>query len=137
MILVEPGEPAEQRGVPAHALEVEAGLGVLVLGRVSEVLGGDKKKPRYTAVLSLTSDHVADAQELVERVLDRLAKRWRLDEVVTHTGKPSEIYYLVRLKKGVNRDEIVTAVRDEAGDRIDSIDLESRDAVEENAGLTA
>jgi hypothetical protein len=106
-------------------------------GRVSEVLGGDKKKPRYTAVLSLTSDHVADAQELVERVLDRLAKRWRLDEVVTHTGKPSEIYYLVRLKKGVNRDEIVTAVRDEAGDRIDSIDLESRDAVEENAGLTA
>src|SRR5687768_11354052 len=88
--------------------------------RVSEVLGGAKqKKPRFTAVLSITSDHVADAQELVERVLDRLAKRWRLDEVVTHTGKPSEIYYLVRPEKSVTRDDILTAVREEAGDRID------------------
>ncbi len=107
-------------------------------GRVSEVLGGPKqKKPKFTAVLSLTSDHVADAQELVERALDRLAKRWRLDEVVTHTGKPSEIYYLVKLKKGVSRDEILTAVRDEAGDRIESADLESREAIEDNVGLSA
>ena len=105
--------------------------------RVSEVLGGDKKKPRYTAVLSITSDHVGDAQELVERALDKLAKRWRLDEVVTNTGKPSEIYYLIRLKKGVDRDELLTGVREEAGDRITSVDLESREAVEENAGLTA
>lgn len=103
--------------------------------RVSEVLGGSKKKKaRYSAVLSITSDHVADAQEMVERVLDRLAKRWRLDEVVTHTGKPSEIYYLVGLKKSVTRDDILTAVRDEAGDRIQSADMESREAVEENAG---
>jgi hypothetical protein len=106
-------------------------------GRVSEVLGGAKQKsPKFNAVLSVTSDHVADAQELVERALDRLAKRWRLDEVVTHTGKPSEIYYLVRLKKSVTRDEILTAVRDEAGDRVSSVDLESREAVEDNAGLT-
>ena len=35
--------------------------------------GPKQKKPRFTAVISLTSDHVADAQELVERVLDRLA----------------------------------------------------------------
>lgn len=105
--------------------------------RVSEALGGPKqKKPRFTAVLSITSDHVADAQELVERVLDRLAKRWRLDEVVTHTGKPSEIYYLTKLKKGITRDEILTAVRDEAGDRIETADLESRETVEENAGIT-
>ncbi len=105
--------------------------------RVSEALGGpDQKKPRYTAVLSLTSDHVGDAQELVERVLDRLGKRWKLDEVVTHTGKPSEIYYLVKLKKAVTRDDILTAVRDEAGDRIESVALESREAVEENAGLS-
>jgi hypothetical protein len=106
--------------------------------RVSEALGGpDQKKPKFTAVLSITSDHVADAQELVERALDRLAKRWRLDEVVTHTGKPSEIYYLVRLKKSSSRDELLTAIREEAGDRIHSADLESRDTVEENAGLTA
>ena len=106
--------------------------------RVSNVLGGPKqKKPRFTAVLSITSDHVGDAQELVERVLDRLAKRWRLDEVVTHTGKPSEIYYLVKVKKGVSRDDILTAVRDEAGDRIETADLEGRDSLEEEAGLSA
>ncbi len=105
-------------------------------GRVSEALGGpDKKKPRYDGVLSLMSDHVGDAQELVERALDRLAKRWRLDEVVTHTGKPSEIYYLVKLKKLVSRDEFLTAVRDEAGDRIESAELESRESMEEQVGL--
>ena len=58
--------------------------------RVSEVLGTKTKKPRYSAVLSIMSDHVAEAQQLLEKVLDEKAKRWRLDEVVTHTGKPSE-----------------------------------------------
>lgn len=106
--------------------------------RVSEALGGpDQKKAKFTAVLSITSDHVADAQELVERVLDRLAKRWRLDEVVTHTGKPSEIYYLVRPKKSTTRDDLLTAIREEAGDRISSADLESRDTKEDKVGLTA
>ncbi|MGK2963047.1 MAG: DUF4956 domain-containing protein [Gemmatimonadaceae bacterium] len=104
--------------------------------RVSEALGGpDKKKAKYDSVLSLMSDHVGDAQELVERVLDRLAKRWRLDEVVTHTGKPSEIYYLVKLKKLVTRDEFLTAVREEAGERIELAELESRESVEEQVGL--
>ena len=96
-------------------------------GRVSEALGGKTKKPRYTAVLSITSDHVAEAQRLVEKVLDEKAKRWKLDEVVTHTGKPSEIYYMLRLKKPVTRDDFITAIRTEAGDRIQMADLESRD----------
>jgi len=95
--------------------------------RVSEVLGNNKKKPRYSAVLSMTSDHVAEAQQLVEQVLEEKARRWRLDEVVTHTGKPSEIYYLVRLKKPVTRDDLLTAIRARAGEFIASADLESRD----------
>ena len=95
--------------------------------RVSEVLGSKTKKPRYTAVLSVTSDHVAEAQQLIEQVLQEKAKRWRLDEVVTHTGKPSEIYYLVRLKKPVTRDDLLTAIRSRAGEFIASADLESRD----------
>ena len=95
--------------------------------RVSDVLGGKKKKLRYSAVLSITSDHVAEAQQLVEKVLDDKARRWRLDEVVTHTGKPSEIYYLVKLKKPVTRDDLLTAIRGSAGDFIAMADLESRD----------
>lgn len=95
--------------------------------RVSDVLGSKKKKPRYSAVLSITSDHVAEAQQLVEKVLDEKARRWRLDEVVTHTGKPSEVYYLVKLKKPVTRDDFLTAIRANAGEFIVSADLESRD----------
>jgi hypothetical protein len=105
--------------------------------RVSEALGNKKKKPRYSAVLSVTSDHVAEAQQLLERVLDDKAKRWRLDEVVTHTGKPSEIYYLVKLKRPVTRDDLITAIRASAGDFIASADLESRDPTDEDVRVTA
>jgi hypothetical protein len=100
--------------------------------RVSDVLGGKKKKPRYSAVLSITSDHVAEAQQLVEKVLDDKARRWRLDEVVTHTGKPSEIYYLVKLKKPVTRDDLLTAIRGSAGEFLANADLESRDPSDED-----
>jgi hypothetical protein len=100
--------------------------------RVSDVLGGKKKKPRYSAVLSITSDHVAEAQQLVEKVLDEKAKRWRLDEVVTHTGKPSEIYYLVKLKRPITRDDLLTAIRASAGEFIAMADLESRDPTDQD-----
>ena len=95
--------------------------------RVSDVIGGKKKKPRYSAVLSITSDRVAEAQQAIEKVLDTKSKRWRLDEVVTHTGKPSEIYYLVKLKRPVTRDDLLTAIRADAGEFIANVDLESKD----------
>lgn len=105
--------------------------------RVSEVLGKRKKKPRFTAVLSIQTNNVADAQELVEYVLEQKSKRWRLDEVVTNTGKPSEIYYILRPKKSVTRDELLTAIRDNAGERIEHVDLESREAGEEDVDIPA
>ena len=73
------------------------------------------------------SDRVAEAQQMIEQVLEEKAKRWRLDEVVTHTGKPSEIYYLVKLKKPVTRDDLLTAVHAKANEFIVSADLESKD----------
>ena len=100
--------------------------------RVSDVLGGKKKKPRYSAVLSIMSDRVAEAQQAVEKILDDKAKRWRLDEVVTHTGKPSEIYYLVKLKRPVTRDDLLTAIRANAGEFIANADLESKDPSDED-----
>lgn len=105
--------------------------------RVSDVLGKRKKKPRYTAVLSIQSNEVAEAQPLVEQVLDDKAKRWKLDEVVTNTGKPSEIYYILRPRKSVTRDELLTAIRDIAGEKIEQVDLESRDAIEQEVGVSA
>lgn len=100
-------------------------------GRVSDVLGGKKKKPRYDAVLRLATDQVTEAQTAAEKVLDKLAKRWKLDEVVMNTGKPSEIYFLVRLKKSTTRDELLTAIHDNAGPLIASADLEVGERLQE------
>ncbi len=92
--------------------------------RVRDVLGKDKKKPRYNAVLSLTSDRVGEAQAVLEKVLDARTKRWKLDEVVSNPGKPDEIYYLVRLKKSLTTDELVTAIRARASDLIVNVYVE-------------
>ncbi|MFN2637635.1 MAG: DUF4956 domain-containing protein [Gemmatimonadaceae bacterium] len=94
--------------------------------RVSKKLGKKKKKPRFDSVLSVMTYNVPQAQAQVERILEEKAKRWDLDEVVTNTGKPSEIYYLARLKKTVPRDELLTAIHENADGLIDSVDLETR-----------
>jgi hypothetical protein len=105
--------------------------------RVSDVLGKRKKKPRFNSVLTITSNDVSDAQERVEKVLDEMAKRWKLDEVVTNTGRPSEIYYILKPKKSVDRDELLTAIRDVAADKIEHVDLESRDPADDEVSISA
>jgi hypothetical protein len=96
--------------------------------RVSKKLGKKKKKPRFDSVLSVRTYDVAAAQAQIEKILQEKTKRWDLDEVVTNTGKPSEIYYLARLKKSVPRDEFLTAIHENADGVIDSVDLETRGA---------
>src|SRR5947207_6211394 len=76
--------------------------------RVQKVVGSKKKKPRFDSILTVTTDDVPEAQRRVEEVLGRMAKRWSLDEIVTNIGKPSEIYYLTRLKKSIPRDVLLT-----------------------------
>jgi hypothetical protein len=94
--------------------------------RVSDKLGKKKKKPRFDSVLSVTTYNVQEAQAQIERILQEKTKRWDLDEVVTNTGKPSEIYYLTRLKKSVPRDDFLTAIHESADGLVDSVDLETR-----------
>jgi hypothetical protein len=93
--------------------------------RVSKTVGKKNKKPRYDSLLIVTADDVSEAQRRVEPALDRLTKRWMLDEVVTHVGKPSEIYYLTRLRKSVPRDEVLTAIHQNAEGVIASANIES------------
>jgi len=93
--------------------------------RVSKTVGKKKKKPRYDSLVVVTADDVSEAQRRVEPVLDRTTKRWMLDEVVTNTGKPSEIYYLTRLRKSVPRDEVLTAIHQNADGVIASADIEA------------
>ena len=88
------------------------------------ITGNGSKKPRFNAVLSVTAEHISAAQRRIQPVLDKAVKRWTLDEVVTHSGKPSELYYLVRLKKSATREDVLTAVRQAAGESIEAADLE-------------
>ena len=98
--------------------------------RVQKAVGTKKKKPRFDSILTVTTDDVSEAQKQVEEVLDRMTKRWDLDEVVTNTGKPSEIYYLARLKKSIPRDVLLTAIHENADGVIASADLEMGEPVE-------
>ena len=98
--------------------------------RVQKAVGSKKKKPRFDSILTVTSDDLPEAQSRIENVLDRMVKRWSLDEIVTHTGKPSEIYYLLRLRKSVPRDMLLTAIHEGADDTIASVDLETGAPVE-------
>jgi hypothetical protein len=98
--------------------------------RVHKILGQVPKKPRFNAILSVSSDSLTLAQNRIESVLDGLARRWKLDQVVTNEGKPSELYYLLRVRRSVSRDSILTAIRHSAGDSIVSADLEISDAAQ-------
>ena len=70
------------------------------------------------------------AQQLVQPVLDTNTKRWKLDEVVTNEGKPCEMYYLIRLRKSISRDGLLTEIRTVGGAAIYGADIEVGDAVE-------
>jgi Domain of unknown function (DUF4956) len=94
---------------------------------------GKKKKARYNSILTITTDNVPEAQKQVEEVLNRMTKRWDLDEVVTNVGKPSEIYYLTRLKKSMPKDVLLTAIHENADGIISSADLETGEQVEEKS----
>jgi hypothetical protein len=102
--------------------------------RVQIILGPNGKKPRYDSVLTVTTSDVGDAQKHVEASLDQITKRWKLDEVVTNTGKPSELYYLVRKRKSVSRDAMLTAIRASGNGSISHAEVEIGDAVAKEQG---
>jgi hypothetical protein len=92
--------------------------------RVRKLVGPPGKKPRYNGVLVVITEKLTDAQAKVAEALDVMARRWRLDEVVTNVGKPSELCYLVGLPKSVTREDLLTEVHNKAADSIASADLQ-------------
>jgi hypothetical protein len=103
--------------------------------RVSDKIGRKKKKPRYDSVLTVKTYDVPEVQAQLEKVLDKMTKRWALDEIVQYTGKPSEIFYLVRLRKAVPRDDFLTAIHQGADGMIDDANLETGAPIEERAAV--
>jgi hypothetical protein len=98
--------------------------------RVRRVAG--TKKPRYNALVSLTTEEPAIVQPATEALLDKSTKRWKLDEVVTlDNGKASQLAYLVKLRKSMPGDALMTEIRSVVGPKLVSCDLELSDALEE------
>jgi len=102
--------------------------------RVRVLLGPNGKKPRFDAVLAVTTTELEGAQKHIEKTLNDVSKRWKLDEVVTNVGKPSELYYLVRQRKSVTGDAMVTAIRSGSNGFIDQANVEVGDALAKEAG---
>jgi hypothetical protein len=101
--------------------------------RVRDIVGTNKKKPRYNALISLTTEDPVAVQQGAESVLQRLTKRWKLDEVVTENGKPAELCYLVRFRKSEPGDAVMAELRSVLGDKLIGCDLELSDALEDKA----
>ncbi|HEX7023561.1 MAG TPA: DUF4956 domain-containing protein [Gemmatimonadales bacterium] len=99
--------------------------------RVRKMIGPHGKKPRFNAILTVTTDQLAEAQTLVGEALDEIAGRWRLDEVVTNVGKPSQLYYLLRVRKSTSKDELITAVRAKASATIGGAEVELAEVKQE------
>ena len=97
--------------------------------RVRGILG-ESKKPRYNGILTVTTTELSAAQEYVERALAKVAKRWKLDEVITNIGKPSIMFFIVKIPDSVNNDEVLTAIRNSAGNSIIDANLEVGNALE-------
>ncbi|HEX6790523.1 MAG TPA: DUF4956 domain-containing protein [Candidatus Krumholzibacteria bacterium] len=92
--------------------------------RVHKLVGPPGKKPRYNGVLLVTTENVAEGQKAVEQALEEVTRRWRLDEVITNIGKPSELSYLVRIRKSVTREDVLTAIHNHAADKITGADIQ-------------
>jgi len=102
--------------------------------RVRGILGKNGKKPKFDAVVTITTAALTEAQAHLEPALDDVTKRWKLDEVVTNTGKPSQLYYLVRTRKSVSRDALLTAIRASGNGHFVDAQVEIGDAIAKEAG---
>jgi len=98
-------------------------------GRIRKRLGTPGKEPKYNAVVAITTNDISQAQSAVEKALNEAVKRWKLDDVVTNAGKPSELYYLVRTRKSMPRDALLTAIRQCGPDCVASADVEIGEAL--------
>jgi Domain of unknown function (DUF4956) len=67
----------------------------------------------------------------VDALADRFTRRWMLDEVVSSEGKPTELSYLVKLRKSMPGDTILTEIRSVVGSKLIECDIELSEALEE------
>ena len=99
--------------------------------RVRRLVGTNGKKPRYNAAISLTTEDLNAVQSATEAVLEKHTKRWKLDEVANVAGTPSEISYLVRLRKSMPGEAVMSEIRSAVGEKLLGCAIELSDALEQ------
>jgi hypothetical protein len=102
--------------------------------RIQLMLGDNPKRPRFDAIVSVTTTNVSETQRHVESSLEKRTKRWHLDEIVTNVGKPSALFYLVRMRRSVNRDALLTAIRMDGAGALGGAEVEIGDAIARELG---
>jgi Domain of unknown function (DUF4956) len=77
------------------------------------------------AVLMLHTQDAGPCQEAAEPVLERLAVRWRLAEILPGAEGVSILEYLVRLRDGVSPGALLDSIRKAGGDHVRAAELRS------------
>ncbi len=98
------------------------------VSRMERHLEAESEVPRERklySILMLHADEAGQCQEVAEPVLERLAVRWRLAEILPGAEGVSILEYLVRLRDGVSQGALLDAIRKTGGDTVRAAELRS------------
>jgi hypothetical protein len=77
-----------------------------------------KKKNRLNGLLIVHAEQLVGAQNLVDEILQQMAKRWELAEILPGVGTTSALEYLVRLKTGESPARLLELLRSAPGKQV-------------------
>ncbi|MBT8396254.1 MAG: DUF4956 domain-containing protein [Gemmatimonadetes bacterium] len=84
-----------------------------------------KKKERLNALLILHAEQMVGAQTLVEEILDQMAVRWELAEILPGSGTSSVLEYLVRLRPGESATRLLELLKSAPGRQVQAAEYRS------------
>ena len=98
------------------------------VSRMERHLEAESEVPRERklySILMLHTDEAGPGQEAAEPVLERLAVRWRLAEILPGAEGVSILEYLVRLRDGISPGALLDSIRKAGGDHVRAAELRS------------
>jgi hypothetical protein len=77
-----------------------------------------RKRDRLNGLLIVHAEQLVGAQALVDEILEQMAKRWELAEILPGSGTSSALEYLVRLRKGETAARLLELLRSAPGRQV-------------------
>ena len=77
-----------------------------------------RKRDRLNGLLIVHAEQLVGAQALVDEILEQMAKRWELAEILPGSGTTSALEYLVRLRKGETAARLLELLRSAPGRQV-------------------